>query len=388
MRAKLARALVLSVAGAAAVAVAIVPASAARSPAWRVVKTFGPAEGVWSDNLAVSGANDAWSTWIAGSNQSTLFYVEHSAGTSWKQVRVPASLKGAAEANVAIGASSYGNLWLFQPAPSSPSPRAHVLRWNGSKWSRQAIPSWVMHINLSGTFDVVPAVFGPKSVWVFSMGVDAFTNPDRYVARYNGHRWTKLQMPAVPGQVSILSEHDIWALGFTVATKAKPSTSILMHWNGKRWRTLAVPSAHIPKNSVEDVLNPVALGPADVWIQRDIERGTAGATTLYLLHWNGRHWGRVALLAGTSAVDYMTQDGQGGLWMAANGPKPRYTWYLDHLLNGRWTRDKVPAAKGTTVGDLIGVTWIPGTRSVWATGNMFQPGTNGGIIGAILKHAG
>jgi hypothetical protein len=161
----------------------------------------------------------------------------------------------------------------------------------------------------------------------------------------------------------------------------------MMHWNGKRWSTVTVPTVHVPKNATEDVLNPVALGPADVWIQRDIERGLAGAATLYLLHWNGRHWARVSTPKNVSAVDYMTQDGHGGMWLAVNGPEPKYTWYIEHL-NRKWTRFSIPAAKGTTVGDLINLSWIPGTRSVWATGNMFQPGTNGGIIGAIIKHAG
>jgi hypothetical protein len=391
MRATIVRALVLCGAATVAVSMAVVPASAAKSPAWRVVKTFGPAEGVWSDNFAVSGANDAWSTWIAcnpcgGSNPVTKFYVEHSAGTTWNQVPVPASLATAAESSVAIGASSYQNIWLFQPAPSSRSKRAHVLRWNGT-WRRQAIPAWVIHSNLSGTFDVAPAVFGPKSVWVFSMGVDAFTNPDHYVARYNGHAWSKMQLPAVPNQVSILSKNDIWALGTTVATKAKPSATIMMHWNGKRWRTVAVRTAHVPKNATENVLNPVALGPRDVWIQRDITRGTAGATTLYLMHWNGRHWARVSIPAAVTGVDYMTQDGHGGLWLAVSGPKPDYPWYIYHL-NRKWTRYIIPKVSGTTVGDLISLSWIPGTRSVWATGNMFQPGATGGIIGAILKHVG
>jgi hypothetical protein len=222
VRAGMARALVLGGAAAVALSTAIVPASAATSSGWRVVKTFGPAEGVWSDNFAVSGAKDAWSTWIAcnpcsGSNPVTDFYLEHSAGTTWKKVGVPSSLTTAAESSVAIGASSGRNLWLFEPASSSKAKRAHVLRWNGT-WHRQAIPTWVLHINLSGTFNVVPAVFGPKSVWVFSTGVDAFTNPDHYVARYNGHAWSKMQMPGVANQVSILSQNDIWALGTTVAT--------------------------------------------------------------------------------------------------------------------------------------------------------------------------
>jgi hypothetical protein len=392
MRVKVARRVVV-LAGAAALAMAavIVPASGATSPGWRVVKTFGPAEGVWSDSFAVSGANDAWSTWIAckpctGSNQVTHYYLEHSAGTTWKQVRVPVSLAQSAEASVGIGASSFRNMWLFD-APAGKSAQTKVLRWNGRKWHVQSIPAWAVHFNLSGTYDIVPAVFGPTSVWVFSMGVDAFSNPDHYAARYNGHTWTKTQLPGVPSQVSILSRDDIWAVGNTVATKTKPSATILMHWNGKHWHTLAVPEAHVPAHASEYVADPVALGPADVWIKRDILRGTAGAATLYLLHWNGSSWRRVAIPAQISGVDYMTQDGHGGLWLAANGPKPAYRWHIYHL-NGRWTRDSVPAAKGTTVGDLIGLNWIPGTRSVWAAGNMFLPGTNGGILGAILKHGG
>jgi hypothetical protein len=38
----------------------LTPAGAATSPAWRVVKTFGPAEGVWSDNLTALSASDSW----------------------------------------------------------------------------------------------------------------------------------------------------------------------------------------------------------------------------------------------------------------------------------------------------------------------------------------
>ncbi len=388
MRIKAARrALVVIGAGALATAAAIVPASGASSPAWRVVKTFGPAEGVWSDTFAVSGASDAWSTWAAckscsGSNPVNLFYVEHSAGTSWKPVRVPAGLEHYAENSVAIGASSYQNAWLFDPA-AKPGERAHALRWNGHKWHVQPIPAWAVHLNLSGTYDIAPTVFGPRSVWVFSSGIDAFTNPDHYVARYNGRTWTKLQMPAVPSQVSVLSEHDIWVLGYTIAAKSKP---ILMHWNGKHWRTVAMPKVRVPANATEFPADPVALGPADVWVQQVIERGLQGAATLYLLHWNGRSWHRVANPSNMSSVAYMTQDGHGGIWLAANGLKPQYRWYLYHL-NGKWTRESVPAAKGTTVLDLIGLSWIPGTRSVWATGNMAQPGTNGGIFGAILKHA-
>ena len=144
---------------------------------------------------------------------------------------------------------------------------------------------------------------------------------------------------------------------------------------------------HVPNNVFEDVLNPVALGPADVWLQRNTTIGKAPATTAGLLHWNGRRWSRVTLPAGTTFVDSMTEDGHGGLWLAAVGPKPNYPSYIYHL-NGKWTRHSVPAVKGTNVGGVTELSWIPGTRSVWATADMLQRGINGEVIGAILKHAG
>jgi hypothetical protein len=384
-----ARALTLAGAAALVLAGAVIPASGATSPPWHVVKSFSPADGVWSANFAVSGAKDAWSTWIAcgpcsGSTPVTHFYVEHSAGSAWKAVGVPASLTASAEASIAIGASSFRNLWLIDPPAVSTDATTRVLRWNGAHWHVQRIPGWAVHFNLSGDFNVVPAVFSPTSAWIFSLGQDAISNPGHYAARYNGRTWSKVQLPGIPSQVSILSPDDMWALGSTLPGKGK-AAEILMHWNGRRWRTVTVPKVRVPSGSSEYVLDPVALGPADVWMQRELLKGTAGAVTVGLLHWNGRAWRRVAIPADISSVGYMTQDGHGGLWLAASGPKPAYRWYFFHF-DGSWTRESIPAVKGTTVGDVIGISWIPGTRSVWAAANMFQPGTSGGIIGAILKH--
>ena len=90
------------IAGGAALATAILPASGATSaaqPAWRVVKTFGPAVGVWTDQLTAVSGRDSWSTSVAcrtgpcGTSKGGLFvYVEHSGGTSWKAIRVAAAL--------------------------------------------------------------------------------------------------------------------------------------------------------------------------------------------------------------------------------------------------------------------------------------------------------
>jgi hypothetical protein len=361
-------------AGAAGLAIGTaVPASGAATPGWRVIKIFGPAQAVWADDFVATGADSAWSTWDAG---RTL--VERWTGRAWRQVPVPANLAGDVASSVAIGASSASNAWLFDPGK--------VLRWNGSAWRVQRIPAWVVHISLSGTYTVTSAVFSPSKVWVFSAGVDSFTRPDHFAAYYNGHVWVKVQLPGIIDEVSALSPTDIWVLGLTTASALKPTpTFILMHWNGNTWGTVRIPKVTPPAGAVEFPVDLAATGPADAWLQRDIEQGSAGAQTLYLLHWNGRSWTRVKLGFPTSIVDSMTQDGHGGVWMVANGPARAFRWFTYHLNAGQWTRYTVPAAKGLSLLDLTGISWIPGTRSVWLTANMAGPPNGNAIFGAILK---
>jgi hypothetical protein len=386
---------VLLAAGASVVLIggSIAPAGAVSSPPWQVAFTTGAAEGVWSTQFAVSGAHDAWSTWAAcgpcGSTPTNQFLVEHSTGTTWHQVTLPKPQLAIAEASVALGASSSQNAWFFDARAKPSSKTSRALHLVGKTWHSVSVPGWVTHANLSGSYDVQAEVFGPHSEWVFSLGQDAFLSADHYAARLTRRGWIKTQLPAIPGEVSVVSASDMWVLGSTLPTKRKPTGGmVLMHWNGKRWRTLAVPKLHPPAKATEFQRDPAGLGPRDVWLQVDIEQGSAGARTLYLQHWNGKHWSRVDVPFHTSGVDYMVQDGHGGLWLVTNGPKPSFTWYFLHLNAGKWTRDAVPAAAGTTVGDLTGLNWIPGTKSAWAFGNMFGPGTDGPIYGAILKHAG
>ena len=80
------------------------------------------------------------------------------------------------------------------------------------------------------------------------------------------------------------------------ATAGANPAQVVVHWNGKRWRTIAIPRVRVPAHSVE-FKRPSRGGARQCWLQRNIERGTAGATTMYMLHWNGRTWKRIAIPA-------------------------------------------------------------------------------------------
>jgi hypothetical protein len=359
----------------------------AATSGWHVITTVGSLPGVTSaGDLAVTGRTNAWSTWdmcspCAGQNQATAVQVDRWNGSAWRQVPIPQRLGNYGTDSVGLGASSSRDAWLFDTSPLL----GKALHWNGNRWAVRDIPRWVVRGNLSGTVALTIADFGRAGMWVFSEGQESFSRLVPFAARYQHGRWAKARLPGIPIQVSAVSPTDIWALADPASLPRNPHP-FLMHWNGKRWSTTAIPApSKIPPKSVEFVRDLVAAGPNDVWLQRDIETGTQGARTLYLLHWNGKAWHRLPLRKPTSGVVEMARDGHGGLWLVTNGPGPAFRWFFDHMNGGRWTRTLVPGTAKTTVQEVTRLAWIPGTRSEWAAGGLLPVNSNVDVLGGIWK---
>jgi hypothetical protein len=381
-----------TVAGAAlrAGAASAAPSPGAAGSGWRVPITVGPLHGVTSvSNLVATGRANAWSTWgvcspCGGQNQATTFQVDRWNGSAWRTVPIPQRLAHYGTDSVGFGASSSRDAWLFEASPLL----GRALHWNGSHWAVRDIPTWVVRGNLSGTIGLGVADFGQAGMWVFSEGRESFKPIVSLAARLQHNRWSKVRLPGVPSEISAVSPTDIWSL----AVPQRPASStrqFLMHWNGRRWSTLSVPKpVTVPPNSVEFVRDLVAAGPRDVWLQRDIETGSKGARTLYLLHWDGKSWHRVPLREPTSGVDEMTRDGHGGVWLVANGPGPAFKWFFDHFSGGRWTRKLAPSTAQTTVQEVTRLAWVPGTSSEWAAGGLLPVNSNVDVLGGIWGRRG
>jgi hypothetical protein len=326
---------------------------AAPAPGWRVIKRFAPDPDGVSGLLTAATAGDAWSAWSG----SKFAVVEHWADGAWHQVPLPARLDGYVRSAVSIGASSPGDVWLFGTDPST-----KALRWTGSTWVLQPIPSWVLR-RASGTVTATSAVFGPANVWVFSLGNGA------YAAHYNGHTWAKVPMPKVPMGVSAAAPGDIWALG--------PNINYVMHWNGTKWATVGLPLLPLPFGAKVSYSNITAVGPRDAWLMRTITYKSSALPSTAMMHWNGKAWLTAASPA--DIVGSLVPDGHGGLWADGIDINPGGFWYIYHLAGGHWTQFTPP---GVFIHAPEELTWIPGTRSVWATGTAF---TAKGNFGLILK---
>lgn len=340
-------------AGAARDAVTTGNTAAAATPGWRVVKKFGPDPSV-SGLLTAVSASDAWSVWSG----TKITLVEHFTRGTWHRVPLPASLDAYLRSAVSIGASPAGDVWIFGAHPAT-----KALRWTGAKWRLRPIPSWVLRAS-QGTVTATTAAFGPGNVWVFSLGNGAFA------AHYNGHAWAKVRMPAVPIGVSAAEPGDIWALG--------PGISSVMHWNGTKWGKVGLPLLPLPAGAKVSYSNITTVGPENAWLMRSITFPKATLPKTNMMHWNGKAWLTVA--SPSDIVGSLVPDGHGGLWADGVDINPGGFWFIYHLAGGHWTQATLPGMVDPHAAEEL--TWIPGTRSEWATGLGF---TTKGNFGVILK---
>lgn len=356
-------------------------AAGGRQPGWRPIVTVGPASGVTGPRaLVVTGPRNAWSTWTdcapcSGPHTKQDAWIERWSGRAWRRIAVPGAVTRLIPVTFGIGASSADDLWLFTSGKA-----AH---WNGKHWGIVKIPSWVVRNNLSGDVSLSVSDFGPSNLWVFSGGIVSFKPTVPFAARYNGHRWIKVRLPGVPGEAVGLTPSDIWA---TASPTDLKGAEFLMHWNGKSWVKLADPKpSGVPAHYQATIVGLQPFGPDNVWQEQRIVKGEGDPRVDFLLHWTGRRWTRVRYGFSPDDIQAMAGDGRGGLWIADLTATRAQTRYFVHYAAGRWTRQLVPAPKGTTVQQVSELAQIPGTASMWAAGGVLPVNSTEIVLGEIWK---
>jgi hypothetical protein len=356
---------------------AAAPAVATAAHQWRLTEVYGKgAANIDAAGLAVASRDSAWSiwdecTWPCDSGNPPNV-VRHWNGHVWTVI--PESQLYNIDAQF-VTASSAKDAWLFGLFPGQRYYGA--LRWNGSKWSRQPVPGWLIYANGSLAADVYAADLGPSDLWIFSLG-GYVGQKVAYAAHYQNGRWTKSYLPDIPEAAAAISPRSIWLLGQSTPEESQTGPTYLLHWNGKRWSRSAFPRqrvAGIPYDLI-------ATGPSDMWAAWAPAKASASP---YLLHWTGSGWAKVSFPAGGAGAP-AAGDGAGGLWVngLASG-KARVQLFL-HWSAGHWKLWKVPQ-KGWQPGNVDYLALIPGTTSVWAIGNVYGPGAGTTLNrGAIWRY--
>jgi hypothetical protein len=353
-------------------------AKSSGSPGWRITQVLANAAigGLWA-----GGARDAWlagdecadlATCGTGDTSNGTIVVRHWDGKAWRVVTPPkAYINSPIDQGVgAVAATSASNAWVLAGRGAESVEYTDALHWTGRRWTAP--------VRLDAAIE---AAVAPSSTQLWAFGLPAVYGPPGYFAHFNGKTWTHGPFPISGTAAAARSASDVWVAGNTADGLG------IEHWNGHRWHATALPDLGLGSGSAlqyfADILGLADIGSNDVWADIGVlnSTGTNPPGTI-LLHWNGKVWSRVKFPYVGNAITALAYDGHGGIWLAtANGTVNNLTVWFDHYTGGHWTRAKVPSRDGEQP-EIDNLSWIPGTRSLWATGSVDF--ANGGE--AILKY--
>lgn len=325
-------------------------------------------------NLYGVSAVSASDAWAVGQNGGAGDMILHWNGTRWIRAAVPSPRAGYTDAVSALSAS---DAWAVGVGGAKLADKTLVLHWNGTSWTKVPSPS-------PGKAPVDDQLYGVSAlsrddVWaVGTYGNVTSGSIHALVLHWNGRTWAQTPLPQPQGRegelsgVDALSANDVWAVG-DYFTKHFADKTLVLHWNGSRWRVLPSP------NPAPDGGGPLyavsALSATDAWAV-----GTSGYQRSLVLHWNGTSWSDVASPnpGGTGTASFTKlysvttlspSDAWAVGWYGKNGGQEATGKTLVLHWNGTsWTRLASPSVGKSSA--LWGVTALSATRA-WAAGSVY-----------------
>ncbi|HEX4089734.1 MAG TPA: hypothetical protein VHZ33_13545 [Trebonia sp.] len=246
--------------------------------------------------VTVVSANNAWAVGTVGGGLGHAL-VLHWNGKSWSQVTGVAKFGGQLYGVTAAA----GSVWAVGVNLGQTVVAPLLLHWNGKAWSRATIklnPASQSESILTGV-----AVTGAKTAW--SVGYTSQGIPNSMLVRWNGKAWsTTASFPLTGIQRSLegvaAGPHGTaFAVGNgETGPIGGPGVSVPlgMRWTGKIWQKTTVSA---PRNSG---LNSVTVAPGGAAWATGYHWTSASATSAIIVHWNGRTWTTVKIPSGTSAL--------------------------------------------------------------------------------------
>lgn len=250
-----------------------------------------------------------------------------------------------------------GALLAAAALPAASAAARHAAATAPPAWRVVPVPSSVV---LPATLNDVSAA-GLATAW--AVGAEKETGVQRgtpLILRWNGRAWSKVALRGVPGpgslnSVSAQSRSDAWALG-----KGKSGT-VLLHWNGLRWRTVGFPGR------ATATMSSVAAAPHGIAWLVGSRKNAAGASKILVERWNGVAWHIVATGLGLGRLNKVRASADGDVWAA--GADANFFPLIAHEHRGVWTSFPGPSPDVTTVNDLL----ARSAHDVWAVGFLSNP---------------
>lgn len=326
--------------------------SSSATTGWRIVyrhvttKSFS-----FYNAVTAADRSHAWAvggTGVAGLGSPIAAYWHHG---RWTTTAMPSHSMGSI---MAISTDGPRDAWAVTVAD--------VLHWHMGKWS--IAKTFSLKNGPPGFQPTGITAFSPSNVWVFG-GTGYWAGLGTW--HLHGKTWSK-----VTGagrnifEASALSARSMWAIG------GRNGDSILRYANG-RWHLVTSPAlASLRFDGI------FAASTTSVWVTATEADNSSGAR---LLHLHGTHWTahripwpvQLRVLTSVTAGGGLSPDGRGGFWFPTQSRTSPF--WMVHFRAGRWSRVRLTSG-------VYRVTRIPGTRSLWASGDIRRKASSTGTIWA------
>lgn len=317
--------------------------------------------------LAMAGPSLGWTAgFTLANNQNAPFEPLLAAwnGHRWRNiaVRLPAGTGGRIDG---LAAASGSDAWAVGTIDvSQKSARPLFLHWNGRQWTRVAgasVPGFG-YVSMLGV-----AIHSATDVWAVGEAQPVGSQNVRpVIEHWNGRGWRLVANPTVPTEsvlsgVTVAPDGEAWAAG---TTYSKGGRGLVLHWSKHTWTTAAT-----PVTGGSELMEAVtAVSPDNVWAV-GTDSADGGAYLPYALHWNGRRWASVAVPhpgEGNESWGFeaVTSIGHGNLVAVGSAGSATVGRALYGTWNGRrWTLGTAPH-----IDQLNAIS--PDGKAIWAVGSV------------------
>jgi len=274
----------------------------------------------------------------------------------------------------AIAGDSANDIW----AVGTHAPGTIGLHFDGTTWTD-------VRMALSNTADMTGvSVLAPNDVWAVGSAFDVSTQHfSSVIQHFNGKKWVLVPHPFGGGgdqlfAIKAIARNDVIAVGESNSDRQKP-LPLIEHFNGTQWTVVAAPP--LKPGQTQTLRNIAASSHNDVWIT-----GLDGPVfRAAILHFDGRKLSNVAFpnlahadLGGIAAIapnDAWVVGGQ------ASGSVGQST-LAAHWDGTQWTI--VPSPNATS-NDALGAVSAISSTDVWAAGCGIC-GSDAGQGSIIVEH--
>jgi hypothetical protein len=334
-------------------ALAATSSPAASSTDWHVV-----------DTITSSSSRPSYLGAIVSTGKTSGYVFERTVGsrypvayertgtTTWKKVAFPGE---SGERVGTASATSPTDVWAFSSLASGGSRVFELVK---GKWT------------VVKTFNLPIAsatVLSGKDVWVFgTVGSNGAARLGVY--HYDGRTWTRVSRTLGDGYA--VSGQDVWA--YSRGTRVE-------NYNGHKWTATSLATLLPKDKNVKLVDGVIALGAKNVYVlASDFTGGESAA--LYVLHYDGHTWSKVAGNYGFSPGS-LSPDGKGGFYFTAFQHDGGNAALL-HYHHGKLA--DVPQLISNPTSWVYDVTHIPATTQQLVTRSTF-PANGSKVYAEVLQ---